>query len=137
MAEQQIAFELVSPEQLVASEEVDMVVVPGAEGDLGVLYRHAPMITALKAGVVALYDQRTVRTRYFVAGGFAEVTNERCTVLAERPMKVEELDRDQVQQELKNAREDLDDAKDDRERADAERRIAVNDAKLRAIDWQG
>jgi F-type H+-transporting ATPase subunit epsilon len=134
MAEQQIAFELVSPEQLVVSEDVDMVVVPGAEGDLGVLYRHAPLITALKAGVVGLYEQRSVRTRYFVSGGFAEVTNERCTVLAEHPVKVDDLDRNQVQQDLKNAREDLADAKDPRERADAERRIAVGDAKLRAID---
>lgn len=137
MAEQQqIAFELVSPEQLVVSEDVDMVVVPGAEGDIGVLARHAPLITSLKAGVVGIYDNRTMRTRYFVAGGFAEVTNERCTVLAEHPLKVDQLDRSEAEQELKNAREDLADAKEQRERDDAARRIALNEAKLRAIDAQ-
>lgn len=134
MAEQQqINFELVSPEQLVLSEPADMVVVPGAEGDMGVMVRHAPVITALRAGVVGLYDGRSVRERYFVAGGFAEVTNERCTVLAEYPTRVAELDRGTVEQELRNAREDVQDARTDAERREAEQRVELNEAKLRAI----
>jgi F-type H+-transporting ATPase subunit epsilon len=134
MAEQdQIAFELVSPEQLVVSENADMVVIPGADGDIGAMARHAPLITSLKAGVVGLYDGRSARERYFVAGGFAEITNERCTVLAEYPTKVAELDRSAVETELKNAQEDVADAKTDQERSDAERRVEVADAKLRAI----
>jgi F-type H+-transporting ATPase subunit epsilon len=134
MAEQeQIAFELVSPEQLVVSEGADMVVIPGADGDIGAMVRHAPLITSLKAGVVGLYDGRSVRERYFVAGGFAEITNERCTVLAEHPTKVAELKRADVEQELNNAREDVQDAKTDEERAEAERRADVADAKLRAV----
>ena len=134
MAEQeQIAFELVSPEQLLLSEGADMVVIPGADGDIGAMHRHAPLITSLKPGVVGLYDGRTVRERYFVAGGFAEITNERCTVLAEYPTKVSEMKRADVEQELKNAREDVADAKSEDDRADAERRVDVADAKLRAL----
>jgi F-type H+-transporting ATPase subunit epsilon len=74
-----------------------------------------------------------VRDRYFVAGGFAEITNERCTVLAERPSKVSELKRADVEQELKNAQEDVADAKSEDDRADAERRVEIADAKLRAL----
>ena len=134
MAEQeQIAFELVSPEQLLLSEGADMVVIPGADGDIGAMARHAPLITSLKPGVVGLYDGRTIRDRYFVAGGFAEVTNERCTVLAERPTKVSEMTRADIEQELKNAQEDVVDAKSDAQRADAERRTQVAEAKLRAV----
>ncbi|RDD62919.1 F0F1 ATP synthase subunit epsilon [Ferruginivarius sediminum] len=135
MAEEgKIGFELVSPEQLLMSEDVEMVLVPGVEGDFGVLARHAPLISSLRPGVVGICRKgRQPEERYFVAGGFAEVTGERCTVLAEYPIEVSTMDRGEVEQELKNAREDLADAKDDKERGAAERRIAVSEAKLRAL----
>lgn len=135
MAEEgKIGFELVSPEQLLMSEDVEMVLVPGAEGDFGVLARHAPLISSLRPGVVGICRKgRQPEERYFVAGGFAEVTGERCTVLAEHPIELSTMDRGEVEQELKNAREDLADAKDDKERGAAERRIAVSEAKLRAL----
>lgn len=129
-----IAFELVSPEQLMLSEDVEMVIVPGAEGEFGVLSRHAPMISSLRPGVIGICRQgRKPDARYFVAGGFAEVTGERCTVLAERPVDMDKVERSAVEQELKNAREDLADAKDDKERTAAQQRIAVEEAKLRAL----
>jgi F-type H+-transporting ATPase subunit epsilon len=132
-----LAFELVSPEQLVASEDVEMVVVPGAMGQFGVLHRHAPMISALKPGVVGVCRQgRAPDTRYFVAGGFAEVTGDRCTILAEHPIDVATLERSKVEQDLKDAREDLADAKSDKAKADAQRRIDINEAKLRAVTAQ-
>jgi F-type H+-transporting ATPase subunit epsilon len=135
MAEEgKIGFELVSPEQLLMSEDVEMVLVPGAEGDFGVLARHAPLISSLRPGVVGICRKgRQPDERYFVAGGFAEVTGERCTVLAEHPIEVSTMNRGEVEQELKNAREDLADAKDDKERGAAEHRIAVSEAKLRAL----
>lgn len=129
-----VAFELVSPEQLLVSEDVEMVICPGALGEFGVLHRHAPMISALKPGVVGVCNQgRKPETRYFVAGGFAEVTNERCTVLAEHPVDVSTLDRGEVEKALKNAREDFADAKTGKAKADAKRQIEVNEAKLRAL----
>ena len=109
-----------------------MVVVPGAEGDFGVLPRHAPLISSVKTGIIAVYDAGQVTERIFVAGGFAEVTPERCTVLAERAVPVADIDRTQVESELDAAREELADATSDEERRAAERQIEVAEAALAA-----
>ena len=130
MAEEKVQFELVSPEKLLLSEEVDMVVVPGSEGDFGVLPRHAPLISTVRPGVIAVHQGGEVTDRVFVAGGFAEVTPERCTVLAEEAMPVAELDRAAAEQSLQNAREDLEDSKTDQERDAAARRIEIERAKI-------
>lgn len=132
MAAEKFSFELVSPEKLLVSEDVDMVVVPGAEGDFGVLPRHSQMISALRTGVIRIYEGRTVAKQIFVASGFAEVTPERCTVLAEDAVAVTDIDRDAVTQELKNLRDDAQDAKSDADRAAIEARIAVREAMLSA-----
>jgi F-type H+-transporting ATPase subunit epsilon len=79
---EKVEFELVSPERLLVAKAVDMVVVPGTEGDFGVLRGHAPLISTLRLGVIDIHDAGAVAERIFVAGGFAEVTAERCTVLA-------------------------------------------------------
>ena len=88
-----IQFELVSPERLLVSRAVEMVVVPGSEGDFGVLPGHAPLISEVRPGIIAVFEAGQVQERIFVAGGFAEVTGERCTVLAEQAMPVAEIDR--------------------------------------------
>ena len=132
MAEENVGFELVSPERLLFSEDVEMVVVPGGEGDFGVLPRHTPMISTVRPGVIRVYEAGAVKERIFVGGGFAEVTPSRCTVLADQAMPVEEIDRAGAEQQLKDAREDLDDAKTDEERKAAERAIAVCEAMLAA-----
>jgi len=132
MAEQ-IQFELVSPERLLLSRPVDMVVVPGAEGDFGAMPQHAPFISSLRPGVVAVFENGQVTERLFVAGGFAEVTPERCTVLAEQAFPVGELNRERIETELRNARDDVVEAKDDAERREAERRVAVAEAKMEAL----
>jgi F-type H+-transporting ATPase subunit epsilon len=132
MAEQ-IQFELVSPERLLMSRAVDMVVVPGVEGDFGALPQHAPFISTLRPGVIAVFENNQVTDRLFVAGGFAEVTPERCTVLAERALPVGDLDRERIDAELRDARDDLVEAKDDRERAEAEQQIAVAEAMIEAM----
>jgi F-type H+-transporting ATPase subunit epsilon len=110
-----------------------MVVVPGTEGNFGVLPRHAPLISTMRPGVIEIHDGGQVRSRIFVADGFAEVTPERCTVLAEYAVPVDEIDRAESEQKLKNAREDLADADTDQKRQDAEKRIAVGEAMLRAV----
>ncbi len=129
-----IQFELVSPERLLVSRAVEMVVVPGSEGDFGALPGHAPLISEIRPGIIAVFEAGKVQERIFVAGGFAEVTNERCTVLAEQAMPVAEIDRLAADSELKNARDDLGVAKTDAERAVAEHEIAVAEAKLAALD---
>lgn len=132
MADGKVEFELVSPERLLVSEPVDMVVVPGSEGDFGVLPRHAPLISTVRPGVIAVHDGGQVTERIFVAGGFAEVTPARCTVLAEQALPVAEIDRGAAEQQLKDAREDLADATSDEERSTAARQIAVAEAMLQA-----
>ncbi len=131
MAEERVEFELVTPERLVVSRGVDMVVVPGAEGDFGVLPRHTPMISTVRPGVVRVYEGGKVSEEMFVAGGFAEVTLARCTVLADQALPVERLDRAAAEQKLKDAREDRADASTDDERREAEKQIAVCEEILR------
>jgi F-type H+-transporting ATPase subunit epsilon len=128
MAADKVEFELVSPERLLLSEQVDMVVVPGAEGDFGVLPRHSQLISTLRPGIIRVFEGREVKQRIFVAGGFAEVTAERCTVLAEEAVPVGEIDAAKIDQELKNLGEDLADAKSDEEKAVIARRIKVREA---------
>ena len=105
--------------------------MPGVAGDLGVLPRHTPMISNVRPGVLGIYEGGKLAESIFVAGGFAEVTAARCTVLADQAMAVDDLDRGAAEQKLKDAREDLDDAQDDAARREAEKQIAVCEEILR------
>jgi F-type H+-transporting ATPase subunit epsilon len=129
-----VNFELVSPQRLLLSEAVDMVVVPGAEGDFGVLAEHAPLISTVRPGTITVYQDNAVSERIFVAGGFAEVTAERCTVLAEEAEPLEDIDRAAVESQLRVLREDLGVARSDDERQLLEARIAVAEAKIEAVE---
>src|SRR4029077_19594885 len=95
-----VQFELVTPERLIISTMVEMVVVPGSEGNFGVLPGHAPLISTIRPGTVDIYEGRTVSERIFVVGGIAEVTPERCTVLADEAMAPDALDRAALDLEL-------------------------------------
>ena len=97
------ALEIVSPEKLLLSRNVDMVVIPAAEGELGVLVGHAPMIVLLRGGTIRLYEGAQVAERIFVTGGFAEITPERCTVLATEVIPVAEVSRATAEQRLAEA----------------------------------
>lgn len=127
-------LELVSPESLLLSEPVKMVVVPGEEGDFGVLAGHAPVISNIRPGTLAVFEGGSVSQRIFLAGGFAEVTKERCTILAEGAQLVEDIDHGEVEQEIRNLREDIGAAADDAERTQAEAALAVAEAKLQSVD---
>jgi len=130
---QKVEFELVAPERLLISEAVDMVVVPGSEGDFGVLPRHTLLISALRPGVITVHNDGAVRQRIFVSGGFAEATPERCTVLADEAIAVDALERAAIEARIRDAREDIADAKDDDARRAAESRLAVAEAMLAHI----
>ena len=95
-----VQFELVTPERLLVSRDVEMVVVPGSEGNFGVLPGHAPFISTIRPGTVDIYEGRTITERIFVVGGIAEVTPERCTVLADEAMPPDALDRAALDAEL-------------------------------------
>ena len=132
-----VEFELVSPERLVLSGPVDMVVVPGREGDFGVLPRHAPIISTIRPGVISVYRDGAVDRRIFVAGGFAEVTGERCTVLAEEAVPLDEIDRSAAEARIAAAREAIADAgDDDDERAEAQARLDAAEVLAQALTDQ-
>ncbi|MCH7930042.1 MAG: ATP synthase F1 subunit epsilon [Proteobacteria bacterium] len=128
-----VAFELASPEALLVSTSVDMVVVPGVEGDFGVLPGHAPFISAVRPGVIDIYQGEKIERRLFVSDGFAEVNERRCTVLSSEAYPLEELEREEVVERLRESEDELRDADSDDEREAAEKDIAICEAMLAAL----
>ena len=141
-----VQFELVTPERLIVSTEVEMVVVPGSEGNFGVLPGHAPFISTLRPGTVDLYESRAITERIFVVGGIAEVTPERCTVLADEAVAPDSLDRGELDAQLTEIDGNLPSLREqvgraagtERERLltelrQLERRASVARAKLQAL----
>ena len=122
-------FDLVSPERLVFSGEVEQVDVPGSEGDFGVLAGHAPMVAMLKPGILSIFQSGTPE-RIVVGGGFAEVNPESLTVLAELAVPVDQFDRAQLAEQIKDTEEDFNDAADPAVRDKAQRRLE----QLRALE---
>ena len=113
-------FELVSPERLVISAEVQQVTVPGTEGLFTVMPNHAPVLSTLRPGVVEVVTVEGSSERIFVRGGFAEVNNAGLTVLAEVAIPLDELDSTALDEQLRNAEEDVADAQDDEKRRRAQ-----------------
>ena len=111
-----LQFDLVSPERLLLSEDVDMVTLPGSEGDFGVLPGHAPVLSTLKSGVVEVKGVEDALSRLFVRGGFAEVNGDKVTVLAEEATVLAELNLKELDQNIKNTEEDLAATKSDQDR---------------------
>lgn len=120
-----VQFDLVSPEKLLFSAAVEAVVVPGAEGDFAVLPDHAPFITLLRAGVVEVQAGGKTANRLFVRSGFAQVTPDGLTILAEEAIDLASASKEQLSAKLKDAEADLAAAADDQQRTRAEMEIAA------------
>ena len=114
-------FEITSPERLVFSGEVEHVVVPGAEGEFGVLASHAPLIAMLRPGILTILGPN--ERRFVVRGGFAEVNPKGLTVLADFASAVEDLDRDVLAGQIKDLEKDVADATDGQRRDRAAQRL--------------
>jgi F-type H+-transporting ATPase subunit epsilon len=114
-----ISFDLVSPERLLLSEDADMVTVPGTDGYFGVLAGHMPLISTLRPGVITVQGGTLVDGRFFVLGGFAEVNNQKITVLAEEATPMAEIDIPALDQRIRDAEEDVGLAKTEADRARA------------------
>ena len=132
-----VEFELVSPERLLKSEPVEMVVVPGAEGDFGVLPGHSLLIATVRPGVIDIHEGGQVRESIFVAGGFAEVSPERCTVLAEEAVPVADIDKAAAEKRLEDAKAALRDAGSEEDdatvaKAGAEKELKAAEAMVAA-----
>ena len=124
MAEK-VAFELVSPDQLLISVEADAVAMPGMEGDFGVLPGHAPFISALRAGIITVEGSNESVGQVYIDGGFAEVVADRLTVLAEEAVPVDDMDRANIEQRIQEANDELAEAKDGEERRLAESKVSI------------
>ncbi len=127
-------FELVSPEQVLASEQVYMVEIPGEAGNFGVLADHAPLLSSVRPGVVTITAPDMSQRQLFVAGGFADVTGQSCSLLAEEAVLLAELSAPKLEEELSHLKDDLGFAKDDQVKAQRiYKKIAVTEAKLDAL----
>ena len=127
-----IQFELVSPTKVVASQAVDMVVVPGGEGDLGVLPGHSLLIGTVRPGVIDIHEGGKVTNSIFVAGGFVEVNPDTCTVLVEEATAVTDIDKTAAGQRLQDAQKALADAGDAKAKSAAENEVKIAEAMVAA-----
>jgi F-type H+-transporting ATPase subunit epsilon len=113
-------FELVSPEDLLLSQDVQQVLVPGTEGNFTVLPGHAPVLSTMRPGVIDVVDESGNEERIYVRGGVAEVNPKGLTVLAEEAVPLAELSAEMIAQQIKNAEEDVADATEDEKRRRAQ-----------------
>lgn len=134
MAENTFNFELVSPAKKLMDSEAFQVTIPGEAGDIGVRKGHSSLVISARAGVVEILREENGKPeRLFIAGGFADVTANNTTLLAEEAVPVSELNRAELEKELANLNEDLVSATTDIEKRRVERKLFVIQAKLKAL----
>ena len=98
-----ISFDLVSPENLIFNDEVGMIIVPGKDGDIGVLPGHSKLLSSLRPGRVMVYgEDKNLLKSFFVSGGFVEVNPEKCIVLAEGVDEMNTLDKNNIEKEIQD-----------------------------------
>jgi len=101
--ERTISFDLVSPEQLVFNDKVGMIIVPGKEGDMGVLPGHSKLLSSLRPGRVMVYgEDKQLLQSFFVSGGFVEINPEKCIVLAEEVFEMAALDKSAIERQMQD-----------------------------------
>lgn len=115
MAEEKVSYDLVSPEKLLSSGQADMIVVPGVEGDFGVLPGHAPIISTIRPGQIEIHESGQEAKKFLISGGVCEVSADCCTVLADEVVPIEDLDKNSLNERLKQAETKLSQATTDDE----------------------
>ena len=122
-----ISFDLVSPENLIFNDEVGMIIVPGKDGDIGVLPGHSKLISSLRSGRVMVYgENKDLLKSFFVSGGFAEVNPEKCIVLGETVEEMISLDKNSIEKEIQELQnKDTDESK---------QQILIANAKIEALN---
>ncbi len=122
-----ISFDLVSPEQLLFNDEAGMIIVPGKDGDIGVLPRHSKVLSSLRPGRVMVYgENKNLLKSFFVAGGFVEINPEKCIVLAEGVNEMSDLDKSSIQQQIQELESSASDS--------AKEELAIAQSKIAALD---
>ena len=124
--ESKISFDLVSPENLIFNDEVGMIIVPGKDGDIGVLPGHSKLISSLRSGRVMVYgENKDLLKSFFVSGGFAEVNPEKCIVLGETVEEINSLDKNSIEKEIQELQNKDTDA--------SKQQILIANAKIEAL----
>jgi F-type H+-transporting ATPase subunit epsilon len=128
-------FELVSPEKKLFSAKVEMVTLPGIEGDFGVLEGHVPLISSLRVGIIDVYENSTttVSKRILVSGGLVEVNPQRCTALAEEAVPLEDVKREDLERQLQKTQDILSSLAQDGEKEVLQAKIALITKKLEVL----
>ena len=122
-----ISFDLVSPENLIFNDEVDMIIVPGKDGDIGVLPGHSKLLSSLRPGRVMVYgEDKNLLKSFFVSGGFVEVNPEKCIVLAEDVDEMNSLDKNNIEKEM----QDL----EDQDNEHSKQQLLIIKAKIAALN---
>tara|TARA_Y100001935_G_C16992928_1_gene354351 strand:- start:4 stop:393 length:390 start_codon:yes stop_codon:yes gene_type:complete len=120
-------FDLVSPENLIFNDQVGMIILPGKDGDMGILPGHSKIISSLRPGRVMVYgEDKTLLKSFFVSGGFAEINPEKCIVLAESVNEISELDKSTIENEIQTLESNNED--------DVEDKIYIARKKIEAIN---
>lgn len=126
-------FKLVSPEKMIFSDQVSMIVIPGLEGDFGVLPHHAALISTLRPGLIHIYRAGTLLHRIYVSTGFANVNEKGCTVLAQDCLFLQELDKTNLEATIREKLEELDNARSEERREALCRDLYFANIKLQII----
>jgi len=122
-----ISFDLVSPENLVFNDEVGMIIIPGKDGDIGVLPGHSKLLSSLRPGRVIVYgEDKNILKSFFVSGGFSEVNPEKCIVLAESVDEISSLDKSIIEKEIQELQ--------NQESEDSKQKLIVANAKVDALN---
>ena len=122
-----ISFDLVSPENLIFNDDVGMIIIPGKDGDLGVLPGHSKVMSSLRPGRVMVYgEDKNLLKSFFVSAGFAEINPEKCIVLAESVDEINNLDKNKIEKEIQELQ--------NQDTEDSKQQLIVANAKLDALD---
>lgn len=128
-----INYQIVTPERLLSDKDAEMVVIPGTEGDFGVLVGHSPLISSIRPGVIRIYEGNDVKERILVTGGFAEVTPERCTILATEAYFFSDTSKEAMEKRFAAAKKIHEDAELEHEKIVAKAEVDVAEAILEAF----
>tara|TARA_B100001123_G_scaffold379224_1_gene447942 strand:+ start:403 stop:804 length:402 start_codon:yes stop_codon:yes gene_type:complete len=125
--EKTIVFDLVSPEKLIFNDKVGMIIVPGKEGDMGVLPGHSKLLSSLRPGRLMIYEEdKNLLKSFFVSGGFVEINPQKCIVLAEEVEEISALDKSSIEQQIR----DLENKTDD----ESKHQSLIASAKIEALN---
>lgn len=127
------SLKIISPEAILLDDHVTMAVVPGLEGDLGLLPHHAPLITPLRSGLIQTYHEK-IKDQLFILSGFLDVNAQGCTILAEECVFIHDLDKDTLERHLQEVMEDIDMSRSEKERLNYVHTSRIIKAKLHVLE---